>query len=600
MKNILSFLYYPWRKNKEIPKEKSNEFFTRKMIFKGDFYEFKTSLSKHTLLSTDTTFEVKQLEENGDVNEYTVDITLDNSDRISFSSNLISNLYLFSNTLTKNKCLFWENQKKYFLFEFSLDSPQPELKSLFTIISPFQSSTEYDIDSFLPVEITNISNVEDDSNVMNFNTIFSTEGGDLYELDEPSDTLLKIASPTFLEIFEGKEGIFLSAYSVMTKITLQAKFQFNDNDLILMWISNHENPKFYIAYCYFFPSLNSYSTLKKILSRILDDERDDNNILNVASSQGKLHDRTFVLKNKGVVSVLKTSKYNELLPFMALPLEPPSNYSCIETFNNDTNLLFLNPESLRSPIIQHDIILNQTISEWETPSDLSSPIVSICQEDKTSNSSPIIMGVNKDDIIYFDSRLNSKNKVCNINNYKNKNFTSIASCKGALFAIANKAGEVRLYNKYTTQAKSLFPCYGDEITYIDLTKNGLYAIATCNKYLIVIPTQDGFNYNIKKKEMIYITLTISESDIRKYSLDNYVFNKAKFDNNKNEEESKIVCGLGKYIVVWDFEKIKKGIFDSYTIILTGENNVRDNMFKYINDDIIAMTDDNLSLQVCYD
>ena len=100
--------------------------------------------------------------------------------------------------------------------------------------------------------------------------------------------------------------------------------------------------------------------------------------------------------------------------------------------------------------------------------------------------------------------------------------------------------------------------------------------------------------------MIYITLTISESDIRKYSLDNYVFNKAKFDNNKNEEENKIVCGLGKYIVVWDFEKIKKGIFDSYTIILTGENNVKDNMFKYINDDIIAMTDDNLSLQVCYD
>lgn len=599
MKNLLSFFYYPWRKNKEIPKEKNNEPSPGKMIFKGDCYEFKSSLSKHTLLSTDATFEVSILEESSHTNEYIIDITLDNSNKISFSSELISNLYLFSNISTKNKCLFWENQKKYFLYEFSLDYTQSELNSLFTLISPFQSSTEYDIDSLLPVEITDTSNLEDNTNSTNFSLIFCSEGGDLYELDEPSDTLLKIASPASLEIFEGNEGIFLSVYSVMTKITFQAKFQFNDNDLILMWISNHEDPKVYIAYCYFFSNLNCYFTSKKIISRILDDES-DNNIINIASSQGKLHDRTFVLKNEGIVSVLKTSKYNELLPFMALPLKSPSNYSCIETFNNDTNLLFLDPESLRTPIIQHDIILNKTISEWETPSELSSPIVSICQEDKTSNSSPIIMGVNKDDIIYFDSRLNSKSKVCNINNYKNKNFTSIASCKGSLFAIANKAGEVRLYNKYTTQAKSLFPCYGDEITYIDLTKDGLYAIATCNKYLIVIPTQDGFIYNIKKKEMIYITLTISESDIRKYSLDNYVFNKAKFDNNKNEEENKIVCGLGKYIVVWDFEKIKKGIFDSYTIILTGENNVKDNMFKYINDDIIAMTDDNLSLQVCYD
>ena len=212
MKNLLSFFYYPWRKNKEIPKEKNNEPSPGKMIFKGDCYEFKSSLSKHTLLSTDATFEVSLLEESSHTNEYIIDITLDNSNKISFSSELISNLYLFSNISTKNKCLFWENQKKYFLYEFSLDSTQSELNSLFTLISPFQSSTEYDIDSLLPVEITDTSNFEDNTNSINFSLIFCSEGGDLYELDEPSDTLLKIASSTSLEIFEGNEGIFLSVY----------------------------------------------------------------------------------------------------------------------------------------------------------------------------------------------------------------------------------------------------------------------------------------------------------------------------------------------------------------------------------------------------
>jgi len=54
-------------------------------------------------------------------------------------------------------------------------------------------------------------------------------------------------------------------------------------------------------------------------------------------------------------------------------------------------------------------------------------------------------------------------------------------------AIGSKDGSIRLYkNSDAKKATNLYPGFGDSITYIDITQDGRWLVATTNFYLILL------------------------------------------------------------------------------------------------------------------
>ena len=441
----------------------------------------------------------------------------------------------------------------------------------------------YYIDSIIPLELLNSSmNNNDDENI-----VYSSQPGDLLEFDKSTDKFFLATRATNLEIISMDDEYYISVDRIITKITTQAKLVFLDEEMYIMFLARSEMFNEDIGYCYCFHSMKDYQVIKNIIKQYthrgnedINEKKEESKVLNVSSVQGKLFDRTFVLQENDIVSVFKSKDKSSINQISAIPLSS-SFISDIAIFNEETSLLLLDSSSTTSPIIHQDILSNKVIETWDTPSSLSSPLVSMCLEDKANSSSPIVYAVSDNDLIQFDSRLNSKNKICLMNQYRNKDFTAITSTN-SLFAVANKVGEIRIYSYFSKNPKKVISTFNDAITFIDITKDASFIVATCDLCLILI--------DMKTDEMK--SLNITEEDIKAYHLEGCSFVRGRFDNDTSEK--RIVAGIGNCSVIWNFEVVRKGK-EVYEIKNVGDTIVRDNVFKYRNDDIVTVMDDGLSL-----
>lgn len=57
---------------------------------------------------------------------------------------------------------------------------------------------------------------------------------------------------------------------------------------------------------------------------------------------------------------------------------------------------------------------------------------------------------------------------------------------------------------------------------------------------------------------------------------------ARFNQGEGQEENAIVTSTGKYVIAWDFKKVKRGQLDKYEIKKYEDNVVQDN-FKFGDD-----------------
>jgi WD40 repeat protein len=202
----------------------------------------------------------------------------------------------------------------------------------------------------------------------------------------------------------------------------------------------------------------------------------------------------------------------------------------------------------------------------------------------------------------LDDRINKNNKVAKIKQYKtNPDFNCIISTITGETAIGSNDGTIRLYDDLSKKAKTLLSCYGDSIRAIDVSKDGSYILATCDKYLMVINTvndnddTNGFKKPLGKSKHSPKTLKISPQDIVKYGLENDKFTPAKFNISKNDKESNITTSIGEYIVIWNFNKIKKGIVNQYKIKKVNDF-VIENTYKYNKNQVIVTMPNKLRVQ----
>ena len=149
-------------------------------------------------------------------------------------------------------------------------------------------------------------------------------------------------------------------------------------------------------------------------------------------------------------------------------------------------------------------------------------------------------------------------------------FSKIASTIDGNIAVGSKNGEIRMYTKIGQNAKTALPGLGETIIGLDLSKDGVWILATTPKYIILIPTKckngkTGFESRMGKEKQKPRKLKLLNSDVVKFGLNDFSFTKATFNNAADLPESLIVASIGNYIVVWKLKKVAKGNLGDYEI-----------------------------------
>ena len=334
---------------------------------------------------------------------------------------------------------------------------------------------------------------------------------------------------------------------------------------------------------------------KKNREEILDIDEKFNEI---ESSKEKLNkfclnslsnDRTFCITDDNQIVVYKANEDNdsfEKLSSMPVVQEYEGNNVCFShgiLYKSENNLLLLD-ENNPFVLYQYDLPKEKIVNEWKTD---KTSISDICSLKKTGQltDEPLIYGVNQKSVFTLDERVNNQNNIVEIKRYNIKNYANkIMSNNNGQFVTGSIKGELRLYDKIGIKAKNLFSFYGDPIRYIDISSDNQYLLLTCDKYLILINSgcneeeTNSFLKTIKNIERkTPLRLQIKTTDISKYGLNNTNYTSAKFNMNKNGENN-IITSLGEYIIIWNYNDLRKGKITSYKIKKVNDL-VIDNDFK---------------------
>ena len=300
-------------------------------------------------------------------------------------------------------------------------------------------------------------------------------------------------------------------------------------------------------------------------------------IKNKLMTQAFKFDKAFLIKDNNSIDVLNLEEgndnFNKTTSFIPFKNNTNVQISEAKMFSGDNHILFkdkINEDTLW----EYDLNKESIVQEWKC-GDNGAKLIDFTHSKKLGQLSPYcdIYGINKNKIFSMDGRVNRPNKIVEDKIYgpgASKDFTCIGTPEFEAFATGSKDGNIRLYNDISKNAKTLIPCYGDPIISIDITKNGDYLLVTCEKYLMLINTrgehnENAFTVSLRRARRKPITLKMSPEDVvnRQLGEDNYT--PAKFDINKSTNETIITSSLGPYIIVWNFEQVKKGIVNSYQL-----------------------------------
>ena len=200
----------------------------------------------------------------------------------------------------------------------------------------------------------------------------------------------------------------------------------------------------------------------------------------------------------------------------------------------------------------------------------------------------------------LDPRVGKQEKVAQKLNYaKNPYMTCMGSTQNGNVAVGTRLGEIKLFTDVGKRAKTSLPGLGDPISSIDVTKAGDWVLATCNGYLIITPTVshgvNGFVKSLGAKKRVPHKLELKPRDLVKYGIREVKFTPARFNVAENETETAIITSVDNFLVIWDFERIKRGNYGTYMIKPMGERIIK-NEFRFGMDDTIITHPQTLEFQ----
>jgi len=485
-----------------------------------------------------------------------------------------------------------------------------------------------------------------------------TGKGTLYKYDRLKDDLIAVSSDSKLGIYKVQSFNYYLVVDDASNKTLSCSAMSQEINLLtnrkenlIMWLSRESmNPDVEpTAYNFVFYDEDKIDTLRKIYAKtqyessslskyedlnaedqkwlenenmpdeeILDEDikevememsnefqESTSDQLNKVTAQAYLHDRTFVVRENNTIGVYKTDEEDVLTHLANLPAvtkyeDKDIDITNAQMFYSDTNMILLDKKNPNTAF-RYDLGKGKIVEEWSAEG--MKKIEAVTHEKKFDQmtDNPLLHGVNSNTLFTMDARVNKKNKVVATKSYKtNPKMHCIKTTDFGGIATGSLNGEIRLYSQVGKNAKTLLTCFGDAINDIDVTADGKYLLATCDKYLILIPTnckgeKNGFNTQMGKEKPNPRTLKIKPIDLNKYGLDKFSFTPAKFNVNKIDGETNIIASLGDYIIIWNFTKVKKGILDDYKIRKVNQK-VIENQFKFNRNQVVVTMENKLRIQ----
>ena len=159
--------------------------------------------------------------------------------------------------------------------------------------------------------------------------------------------------------------------------------------------------------------------------------------------------------------------------------------------------------------------------------------------------------------------------------YASKNaFSGLTTTGDGKIAVASEKGDIRLFDAVGKNAKTALPAMGDPILGIDVTHDGRWIVATCKTYLLVIDTligngryagSLGFDRSFPADSKPQPKRLQLRTEHAAYMGHDVSFTPAWFNKGEDVNENAIVTSSGRYIIAWDFSKVKKNKLDSYVI-----------------------------------
>lgn len=203
------------------------------------------------------------------------------------------------------------------------------------------------------------------------------------------------------------------------------------------------------------------------------------------------------------------------------------------------NSLIVKDESEKNKLYNIDLERGNITEEWDINRNITDYF------DSHKQQSGDLVAVNENSLFKLDLR--TPQKVVSENNYRTKtNFTCGMSSKDGNLAVANKKGDLRLYDNLEKRAKKLLHGLGDEIYSIDSTNDGRYVVCTTQKYLLFYDlTQQKIEpkrLQLRNEHLIY--------------MNEISFTPAKF----NHLDNCIVTSSGRFVITWNFCDISSNVY----------------------------------------
>lgn len=309
-------------------------------------------------------------------------------------------------------------------------------------------------------------------------------------------------------------------------------------------------------------------------------DKEIQNLYNKFSIQSYTKDLTFSVKDNNIISIYTSDSNDDLVYLNSIsPVKSFEgkvvNIESAKLFSSENSILLHDPtDSLTSNRIYRYDLNKQTISnEYTVPNDISYiKGFELSSKYGGMKDCPILNAFNSDMIFSIDTRVDNKNIVTNKRKYAKGTkalFNTMATTVDGKIVIGSVDGRIRMYKNdinSKSKASTSFPGLGDPILSVDISSDGKYILGTCNNYLLLIETNNGSGFDTSiTKSAKTVKLKLSPLDISKYSLFSKGFTPARFNVGDVLSDSYIYTSIGKYLVIWNFLKVKKGIKSDYKI-----------------------------------
>ncbi|KAH7887687.1 VID27 cytoplasmic protein-domain-containing protein [Phlebopus sp. FC_14] len=271
--------------------------------------------------------------------------------------------------------------------------------------------------------------------------------------------------------------------------------------------------------------------------------------------------------------------------------------------DQDSKMILMNPSDPHA-LYNLDIERGKVVEEWKVHEDITVDHIAPDNKFAQMTREQTLVGASHNALFRIDPRISGSKMVdSQYKQYVSKNkFSGVATTESGKLAVASEKGDIRLFDSIGKNAKTALPPLGDPIIGVDVTADGRWVVATTKTYLLLIDTligegryagSLGFDRSFPANAKPMPRRLQLRGEHVAYMNHDISFSPARFNQGGGREENAIVTSTGKYVVAWDFAKVKKGQLDKYEIKKYEDNVVQDN-FKFGDDkEIIVALENNV-------